>query len=98
MQGQTTRLPSPKELEAQSSIHVDEWVEVGSPRFHKLLAEEDQYSFYYILQVGLREPPFLLTDSLGRLWGKGNGDKWFPFHDIIRGKVIGYVLPSKVVH
>ena len=96
----TVQVPSPQELEAQASIHIDEWVEIGSRRFQELFDPWSQGELSYLLQVGMREPPFLFTDTLGRIWGHGEfgpGEVWFPLHDTVGNKNIGYILPTKVV-
>lgn len=80
-------VPDPQQLDAQSPVHIDEWVQVGSPLFKKLIG--DQFSFDYFTKVGFRDPPFLFLDELGRVWGKSE-DKWFPFHDRVHGKNYGY--------
>lgn len=85
-------LPTPKELDAQSTIKVDEWVDVESEKFQQVCQERG--AFDYILKVGLRDPAFIHADALGRLWGKGSHE-WFPFHDVIDGRTYGYRISKK---
>jgi len=86
-------LPTPAELDRQAPVHVDEWVEIGSPQFQEIVG--DLRSFHYILKMGLQEPAFLHVDNCGRLWGKGDGDGWFPFHDVVGGKTYGYKMSAR---
>jgi hypothetical protein len=85
-------VPTPEQLDAQSTHHIDEWLEIGSERFKQLV--KDRYSLYYFLEVGFRSPPFFHVDTRGRIWGQGEAS-WFPFHDVIRGRTYGYKLSSK---
>lgn len=71
-------IPSPEELDKQSEVQLDGWVEVDSERWREV--DDDPGLTKKWLRMGLSEPPFFFTDSLGRVWGKGKGDKWYPFH------------------
>jgi hypothetical protein len=91
-------IPSPQELDAQSPVDIDEWVDIGSVKFYEIVGE-DISSFDYFIRVGFRDPPFLYTDSLGRVWGKlDTSNKWFPFHDLVNGKAYGYRYPGKAIN
>lgn len=98
MQGSEVIVPSPKELDAQSATHIDEWVDVGSPKFQEVVGDKD--CFNYFLKVGFRQPnPFFHLDTLGRIWGKPDGSgSWFPYHDRVGGKNYGYRMSRKAAN
>lgn len=89
------QVPSPKELDAQSSVHIDEWVDVGSDKFREIVG--DLGVFKYFIRWGFHDPPFLFTDSMGRVWGHFN-NRWFPFHDVVRGRAYGYRYATKAAN
>lgn len=68
---------SPKDLDAQSVIQVDEWVDLGSQK-HR---DTDEW---YVLSTSLLEKSsengFLKIDSLGRLWVHGIDQEFLPYH------------------
>lgn len=77
---------SPKELDAQSIISIDEWVVLDSPK-HK---ETDDY---YAISKSLLETSsgngFLQADSLGRLWVRGVNQEMYPYHYEYGNKNLG---------
>ena len=89
-------LPNPKELDAQSRINIDSWVDVDSELCKEI---DDNYPLTKkMLKLGFKEPAFLATDSLGRVWGKGEDQYWYPFHFEYNGKLIGYRLSKKAAN
>ena len=42
------------------------------------------------LKLGFQEPAYLFTDTLGRVWGKGENGKYYPFHFKSGKSLIGY--------
>lgn len=98
MQGEVV-VPAPKELDAQSPTHIDEWVDVGSPKFYQVVGDGIKV-FNYFLKVGFGQPnPFFHLDTLGRIWGKSaKEDSWFPYHDQMGGKNYGYRMAKKAAN
>jgi hypothetical protein len=86
-------VPSPQELDTQSAVKIDRWIEVGSEEWREM---DDTPDFTKkILRLGLHHPePFLFTDMLGRIWGKGEGGKFYPFHFEYGKKLIGYRISA----
>lgn len=93
-------LPSPKELDAQSVIKIDEWLDVSSQRCKDI---DDDYALTKrMLKVGFEEPAFLACDLDGRIFGRGENGRYYPFHfEYGHGdskKLIGYRLSSKAAN
>lgn len=86
-------LPTPQELDTQSKIKIDRWVEIGSEEWKDL---DDNPAFTKkILRLGLHHPePFLFTDTMGRIWGKGNDGTFYPFHFEYGKKKLGYRISA----
>ena len=88
--------PTPRELDAQSPIKIDRWVEVDSQE-HKNL-EENPGMARKMINLGLKEPAYLFTDTLGRVWGKGENGKYYPFHFKSGKTLIGYRLSERAAN
>ncbi len=88
---------TPNQLDAQSKIQVDRWVEVESDECRTL---DDNYSLTkkMIHMLHDKKPAYLFTDSLGRLFGKGTDGLFYPFHFEYNGKLIGYRLSKKAAN
>ncbi len=84
-------IPAPKDLDAQSKIMIDEWIDVDSERCKEI---DDDYLLTkkMVRLLYAKEPAYLFTDSLGRLFGKGEDGFYYPFHTEYNGKLIGYKL------
>jgi len=82
--------PSSKELDAQSKIKIDRWIDIDSEECKEL---DDNHSLTKRwLKLGFEEPAYFFADSLGRVWGKGVDGIYYPFH-FNKGKIlIGYRL------
>ena len=84
---------SPKELDAQSPIKIDRFVEIGSEE-HRYL--DDNVEFTKTCLKGLKDAPdspaFLSLDRDGRVWSaKPNEDgKYYPLHFEHGKRLIGY--------
>jgi hypothetical protein len=85
------QVPPAEELDAQSPVKVDEWLEIGSIKFHKIVG--DIGTFNCFIRMGFHDPPFLFRDELARVWIKGS-DKWTPLNDVVGGKTYGYKYAS----
>jgi len=71
-------IPSPEELDAQSEVQLDGWVDIDSERWREV--DDDPKLTKRWIRLGFMDPPFLFTDSLGRIWGKGDQNRWYPYH------------------
>lgn len=89
-------IPTPEELDKQSEIQLDGWVEVGSERWREV--DDDPALTKRWLRMGFMEPPFFFTDSLGRVWGKGENGKWYPFHTEYGKKKYGFRISTKATN
>jgi hypothetical protein len=86
------RLPlSPEELEKQSPIKIDEWVDIDSPKALEL--DPDHKLTKKWLKIGF-EDKFLFTDSRGQIWGRGNDGRFFPYHFNVGKKLYGFRLST----
>ncbi len=89
---------TPNELDKQSPIIIDKWVDIDSSECKDL---DDNPSFTKkIICLGFQEPAFLFTDSKGRVWGKPkhDGEQYFPLHMEIGKKKIGYRISKKAAN
>jgi hypothetical protein len=86
--------PSPKELDAQSKIRIDEWVDVESERCKEI---DDDYALTKRI-VKMLYPEYLFTDTLGRLWGRGEDNLFYPYHFTYGKKQIGFRLSNKAAN
>jgi len=79
---------SPVELDRQSSVKIDRWIEIDSEEWRNM---DDNPDFTKkILKLGMKEPAFIFSDSRGRLWGKGKDGSFYPFHFEYGSLRIGY--------
>lgn len=97
---------TPKELDDQNTIKIDEWVDIDSERWREV---DDNPSFTKrIIRIGFEggrilrgidEPPFLIADSLGRLWIKNRRTgSYSPFHLEYGRKLLGFRISAKAVN
>jgi hypothetical protein len=84
---------SAKQLDEQSSIKIDRWLDVHSDECKSI--DDNREFTLHCLKLGMREPAFLFTDSRGYLWGYGKEGKYFPFHLEHGSKLIGLKLSAK---
>ena len=77
---------SPKALDAQSIIIIDEWVVLDSPK-HKE-TDADYVSSKKMLETGSGNG-FLKIDSLGRIWVHGAHEEMYPYHYEYGSKLYG---------
>jgi hypothetical protein len=88
--------PSPKELDAQSKISIDRWIEVDAEECQKL---DNTYAFTKkCIKLGFMEPAYLFSDSDGRIWGKGQDGHYYPFHFTSFGKNLGYRMSTRAAN
>lgn len=68
---------SPQQLDEQSPIQLDGWVELGSERWREVDDNPALTKKWIKMLMG----DALSTDSLGRIWGKGKrANSYYPFH------------------
>jgi hypothetical protein len=85
-----SQFPTPAELDSQSKVHIDKWLDVDSLECREL---DDNHAFAKkCIRLGFQEPAYLFTDSLGRIFGKGENGYYYPFYFTSYGKNIGYRL------
>lgn len=87
---------SPKELDAQSPVQIDEWVDLDSERWRD--TDNDPTLTKDWLKKGLAEPPFMFLDSLGRVWGSGKNGNFYPFHYEYGKKRIGIRIAKRAAN
>lgn len=76
------KMLSSKELDAQSPIKIDIWIDVESEEAKRIM----KYPLFTkeILRLNICK-----VDDLGRLWGEGSSG-YYPLHDEYKGKIIGW--------
>jgi hypothetical protein len=89
-------LPSPKELDAQSIVKIDEWVDLGSERWRD--TDDDPALTKQWVKLLMSEPAYLVADSYGRLWGKRKDGGYDPYHYNYGKKLIGIRLAKKAAN
>lgn len=82
---------SPIELDKQSDVTIDEWVDLDSSRWRD--TDEDCSFTKKTINMLLGED--LFTDSLGRLWIQSSGGKYYPFHYEYGKKKLGVRIAKK---
>ncbi len=87
--------PSPRELDAQSKIKIDRWIDIDSKEWREL--DDDPGLTKKFLKLGFEES-YLFTDTDGRVWGKGEDGRYYPYHFSSGKKKIGYRLPKKAAN
>jgi hypothetical protein len=88
--------PGPKELDAQSKIKIDRWIDVDSEESWEL--DDDPALTKKLIRLGFQKPEYFFTDSMGRIWGRGEDGHYYPYHFTSYGKNIGYRLPKKAAN
>jgi hypothetical protein len=81
-----------KWFENQSSIKIDRWIDITSPEANEFCPEINKM----IIKILENPQPgdSLITDNLGRIWGKGDNG-YYPLHDEFCGEKIGYRMVKK---
>lgn len=88
--------PSPKELDAQSKIKLDGWVDLDSERWREV--DDDPGLTKKFIRLGFKEPAFFFTDSDGRIWGKGEDGLYYPYHLEYGKKKYGIRINAKAAN
>jgi hypothetical protein len=87
---------SPQELDKQSLISIDEWLELGSQRCKEL--DQEPHLTKYMLRFGFMDPPFFFVDTLGRIFGKGKEGRYYPFHIEVGNKKYGFKISARAAN
>jgi len=94
-------LLSPAQLDLQSPVKIDYWVDINSKEWKDLeeVYVDEALSIKKVLKIGFEEPAFLFTDTLGRIWGKKESGQYYPLHFEAgwgtEKKLVGYRLAVK---
>lgn len=85
---------TPNQLDLQSKIVINRWLDVDSAECREI---DDNYSLTkkMIKMLHETEPKYLFTDTLGRLWGKGEDGYCYPFHFNYGKELVGYRISRK---
>ncbi len=87
---------TPKELDAQSPIKVERWVDIDSEEC-ALMDNTPEFT-KQILKLGFQSPAFLFLDSDGRIFGDSKDGKYYPFHFEYGKQLIGYRICKKAAN
>lgn len=88
---------TPQELESQSAIKINRWVEVHSQECKDIDSDLHWFTLKCI-KIGF-EDGYMITDSLGRIWGRNTTTgEYYPFHTEYGKELIGYRLSSKAAN
>lgn len=76
----------PTELDSQSPVKIDEWLDIDSDRCKQV---DDNRPITKKWMAMLMADKTLQTDSMGRVWGQGKEGQWYPYHLESHGKLYG---------
>lgn len=84
------------DLDAQSVINIDYWIDVDSAEAKE--KDSDRKITKKFMMIGFEEG-VLFTDSSGRIWGY-NKEKniYYPFHFEYENKLIGFKISKKAAN
>ena len=89
-------LPLPvQELDKQSLIKIDKWLDIDSEECQD--KDPDLALTKKWMKIGF-EDKFLFADSLGRIWGRGNEGRFFPYHFNVGKKLYGIRIAKKATN
>jgi hypothetical protein len=89
------RLPlSTEELDKQSPVRIDLWLDIESEECKD--KDPDIVLTKKWMKIGF-EDKFLFTDSLGRVWGRGNEGRFYPYHFNIGKRLYGIRIAKKAL-
>lgn len=89
-------VPTPKELDAQSLVHLDGWVDLDSERWREI--DPDPGLTKKWIKLGFQEPAYFLLDSDGRIWGRGENGYYYPYHLDYGKKKYGIRIAKKAAN
>jgi hypothetical protein len=82
------------ELDKQSPVKIDKWLDLNSEECKQ--KDPDPLLTKKWLKIGA-EAGFLFVDSLGRIWGRGKDNIFYPYHFDIGNKNYGFRLANMAV-
>ena len=92
----TNKSLTPKFLDSQNPVRIDEWLDVESEKCKNL--DPDISLTRKFMRYGM-EDGYLFTDADGRIWGvKKKSGKYYPFHFNFGSKVYGYRISKVAVN
>jgi len=89
-------LPSSKELDRQSFVKIDEWIELGSAK--QMEVDDDPGLTKKWFHLLTKEPAHLFLDDLGRSWCRNDNGQYCPFHVEHDGKLYGIRMSAKALN
>lgn len=91
-----TPLLNPAELDKQSPVNIDRWIDIDSEEAK--LKDEDRALTKKMIRIGF-EDGWMHTDNDGRIWGYDKGRNiYYPFHFEDGKKLLGYRMAKKAVN
>lgn len=90
------KFPTPKELDAQSLVVLDGWIDIDSERWRDV--DDDPGLTKKFLRLGFQAPAYLFTDTDGRIWGRGENGYYYPYHLEYGKKKYGLRMPKKAAN
>jgi hypothetical protein len=92
-----SEIPSPKELDKQSAIYLDGWVDLDSERWRQV-DEDPALTKKWIAMLTKGPDAYLKLDSDGRIWGKARDGHWYPYHIECLNRKYGIRIPKKAAN
>ena len=87
---------TPQEFDAQSPVKIDKWLDIESSDAKDMDSDRDLTK--KMIRIGF-EDGWMVTDSLGRIWGKSESKgTYFPFHFEYGKQLIGYRIAAKAAN
>lgn len=85
----------PSQLETQSQIKIDEWLEIDSDKWKRL---DDTPAFTKkVISYGL-EDGWMVINNQGQLYCKWNDKPSVPFHFTLGSKTYGYKMSKRAAN
>ncbi len=87
-----------QELDAQSPVKIDRWIDVDSEECKDM--DETPDFTRKIMRIGF-EDGWLFTDLQGRIWGHAKNEEngpFFPFHFEWGSQLIGYRISKRAAN
>jgi hypothetical protein len=79
------------QLDLQCPLVMSDWIDIYSERAKEL--DDDHQLTLKWLKIGV-DAGFMFVDNQGRIFGRSEGNKWYPYHFEAYGKKYGYKVSS----
>ena len=86
---------TPADLDKQSPIKIDKWLDIDSEECKE--KDPDRALSKKWMKICM-EDGFLFTDSLGRVWGRGETGVCFPYHFNVGKRLYGFRVSAKAAN